>query len=88
MYITRQDLSAFYQQVHQIVAKQLEIQTTNSTVACSLKSFIAAYESWFNVHEEIDKADNPSQDQKNNLLKAIAAGDSTRQEMIDALRKL
>lgn len=71
MYITRQDLHVFYQQVHQNVAKQLgikdyewksaseladEIQTTNSVVANTLQSFITAYESWFKVHEEIDSA--------------------------------
>jgi uncharacterized damage-inducible protein DinB len=106
MYITRQDLHVFYQQVHQNVAKQLgianyewksaseladEIQTTNPTVANTLKSFIAAYESWFKVHEEIDSAGtagNLSPEQNEKLLAAISARDSTRQEVIDALAKL
>lgn len=106
MYITRQDLHVFYQQVHQNVAKQLgienyewksaselaeEIQTANSAVASKLKSFIAAYESWFKVHEEIDSegtAGNLSPDQNEKLLKAIAARGSTRQEVIVELAKL
>jgi rRNA maturation endonuclease Nob1 len=106
MYITRQDLHVFYQQVHQNVAKQLgienhewksageladEIQIANSVVANKLKSFIAAYESWFKVHEEIDGAGTAgklSPEQNEKLLNAIAARDSTRQEVIDELAKL
>lgn len=71
MYITRQDIHVFHQQVHQNVAKQLgikdfewksaselagEIKTTNSRMATILQSFIIAYESWFKVHEEINSA--------------------------------
>lgn len=106
MYITRQDLHVFYQQSHQNVAKQLaienhewksaselaeEIQTANSVVANKLKSFIAAYESWFKVHEEIDSAGtagNLSSEQNKKLLNAIAAHDSTRQELIFELARL
>lgn len=106
MYITRQDLHVFYQQVHQNVSKQLgienyewksaseladEIQTINPVVANTLKSFIAAYESWFKVHEEIDSAGtagNLTSEQNEKLVKAITARDSTRQEVIDALAKL
>ena len=71
MYISRQDLHVFYQQVHQNVAKQLgienyewksaneladEIQTANAAIARKIKSFISAYESWFKLNEEIDSA--------------------------------
>lgn len=106
LYITRQDLHVFYQQAYQNAARQLkinnfewksaseladEIQTANSTVANSLKTFIAAYESWFEVHEEIERAGNAGNltlEQNTKLLQTIKSRDSTRQALIDALAKL
>lgn len=105
MHLSRQDLHVFYQQVHHNVAKQLgianyewkcaseladEIQIANPAVAKTLKSFIAAYESWFKVHEEIDSsgaAGNLSPEQNEKLLAAISARDSTRREVVNALAK-
>jgi len=106
MYITQQDLHVFYQQVHQNVAKQLgikdyewksadelvdEIQKTNSVVATTLQSFITAYESWFNVHKDIDNegtAGHLTPEQNAMLMAAIEARDSARQKVIDELSKL
>lgn len=69
MNMTRADLHVFYHQVHQNVAKKLdiedyewkslselakEIQNKNSQIADRVKAFIEAYEAWFKVNEDIE----------------------------------
>jgi len=69
MYMTREDLHVFYHQVHQNVAKKLdvedyewkstseladEIQNKSSHVANRVKTFVEAYEAWFKVHQDIE----------------------------------
>jgi len=69
MYMSREDLHVFYHQVHQNVAKKLdvedyewkstgelahEIQNKSPQIASKVKEFINAYEAWFKVHESIE----------------------------------
>lgn len=69
MYMTREDLHVFYHQVHQNVAKTLdvedyewkstseladEIQNKSPQIANGVKAFVGAYEAWFKVHGDIE----------------------------------
>ena len=103
MYMAPEDLHAFYQQIYQNVARRLgieeyewkstqeladEIQRSSGRVARKVKEFIAAYENWFEVHEQIEatrSSGSLSVDQNDRLNKAIEDRDSIRKALINEL---
>ena len=74
-------------------AKELadDIQNKNNRVASRLNDLIDAYADWFKTHEEIDESGSPgnlSTEQNKKLMGVIGKRDSTRNALIDELKKL
>lgn len=96
------EVNAFYHQVKQLTAQKIgvegyewkfgtelmmDIKKKNSQVFNLLNEFLSAYQKWNEFHVKIEKSENLSDEENNELTENILQRDQTRTTLIQELDK-